>query len=143
VSKKIATQGPYGQIFNLQSPLEQVESWNHTDGSLTTIPAGEAVRVLHVYDSSSTTIQSCREEGLEVRCPADGKSSIGYRFIVNNVALSKAIGVQLPVRTRDLVGEIIAYENGQAAAPQTRRLFRTLRRTGLGKGLQGHYSSRM
>lgn len=43
----------------------------------------------------------------------------------------------------DLVGEIIAYESGESDAARTEALFEHLRTTGIGRQLQGHYSSRM
>jgi hypothetical protein len=62
---------------------------------------------------------------------------------VNNEILSEAIGIELPRKTADIVGDLIAYEENHASPSQVKRLFKTLKKTGLGLKLQGHYSSKM
>ena len=43
----------------------------------------------------------------------------------------------------DLVGELMAYEDGSGDDKRTSKLFSHLKKTGIGSKLQGHYSSRM
>ena len=139
---------PYGQNFVLTTPLEDVECWNRTDGKLWTIPAGTTVLVCHVNDATHTTVQVVAGPALVMRhgalgLPLSSLEDVGYRFIVENQTLGDAIGVEMPKRTADLIGDLIAYESGEATPTQTRRLFRKLKSTGIGSRLQGHYSSRM
>lgn len=59
--------------------------------------------------------------------------------------------VNVPVSTPEadsnekdkLVDAIIKYESGDASEKEEKKLFSKLRKTGVGKHLQGHYSSRM
>ena len=66
----------------------------------------------------------------------------GYRFIINNEELGKALGVPIPKKTEDLVGDILAYETGAASPSQTKKLFKSLKKSGTDQKLQRHYSSR-
>ncbi len=145
---------PYNKVFTLLQPLEHVECWNYYCAAWATIPAGELIEVCHENDATHTTISvkpGHANEGIPVFMPdsapmmlRDGSGpSMGYRFIVDNQVLGEAIGVTMPKRTADLVGQIINYESGDASPVETERLFKTLRRTGIGRKLQGHYSSRM
>lgn len=142
------TQAPYGQTFPLLSDLTNVECWNFTDNSRYTLPKGTMLKVEHVNDATHTTCMvivpkpPLREDGCQ---PADVSpiAHNAWRFIVENQALAAAIGVPMPKKTADLVGDIIAYESGTASPKRTKKLFSTLRKTGIGRKLQGHYSSRM
>lgn len=142
----------YGQEFVLKAPLIDVECWNFSDGKTGRFDAGETIRVLSVYDSTHTTISATNEPGRGIGRTGerpvwnrDGTpyKSPGYRFIVPNALLATAIDADVPATTPDLIGDLIAYESGEATDDQEDRLFRTLRETGIGKHLQGHYSSRM
>lgn len=147
----------YGQTFTLLEPLERVECWNFSSEVIGNFAAGETITVLHGYDSTQTTIQCAEKDGRPVFNPdgtplmskhkflegGEPAQQVGYRFIVNNEALGKAIGVDMPKKTPDLVGDLMAYEDGTATPKQTKRLFRQLRKSGIGSKLQGHYSSRM
>jgi hypothetical protein len=164
-------QNVYGKKFVLLAPMNKVECWNQSDGCWANFAAGETIQAVHAYDPFNTVIlwsgaMDDKQEGRPLTrkngTPAlhvprtfdDGSGKpyfpgaeptplLGYRFIVNNDVLGKAIGVKLPRKTRDLVGEIMAYEDGTASPGQVKRLFGALKRTGLGSRLQGHYSSRM
>ena len=133
-------KAPYGQTFALKAALVNVECWNKTGKERFTLPAGTLLKLEHVNDSTSTT---CMAQDPEEPGKALELYPGAYRWIVENQALGAAIGVPMPKRTADLVGDIIAYESGQAGARQAKRLFRTLKETGIGAKLQGHYSSRM
>lgn len=126
----------YNQTYPALSEIKDVECWNRTDGSTGTIPAGTPVLVCHAYDSSHTTVQI--ENGLPLN--GDDKD-IGYRFIVKNVVLNKALNIKLPVKTFDLVGNIIAHETGNLSEKKTNKLLGVLKKSGIGAKLQGRYSS--
>ena len=134
----------YDHEFVLLKDLENVECWNAVDGSTATIKTGETIKVIRVYDATHTTIRCSQEDGRPLTHP-DGTPSpqMGYRFIVENSVLGPAIGVKMPKKTADLVGDLMAYENGTATPKQTAKLFKTLKKSGIGKQLQGHYSSQM
>jgi hypothetical protein len=140
----------YGKKFILRLPLNGIECWNFTDGSTGKFNVGESVEVLHIYDTTHTVIQCEEKDGRPVFLNGDHKVSphsgervMGYRFIAPNLALWNAIGVKRPRKTADLVGDLIAHETGNATPIQQKRLFRTLRKSGIGAKLQGHYSSQM
>jgi hypothetical protein len=148
----------YNKTYVLNRALEHVECWNFIDGMQATIESGQTIEVCHPYDAFHTTIQCTNPDGIPVftkeNLPFSGVSwphpkggtytgSNGYRFIVNNEILSEAIGIELPRKTADIVGDIIAYEENHASPSQVKRLFKTLKKTGLGLKLQGHYSSKM
>lgn len=131
-------KAPYGKTFALKTPLVDVECWNRTANERYTLPAGTLLKLEHVNDATHTTCMA-QTEGGKSRAIFPGC----YRWIVENQALGEAIGVKMPKRTADLIGDIIRYESGEATAAQESKLFSTLRRTGIGRKLQGHYSSRM
>jgi hypothetical protein len=141
----------YGKVFVLKTPLLKVECWNSSNGAWADFAAGERIEVNHAYDAYHTNIswEGCigrdgfHAEGRPLTNMDGTPGHLGYRFIVNNVALGKAIGVEMPAKTADIVGDIMAYEAGETTPAQRKKLFRTLKRTGIGAGLQGHYSSRM
>ncbi len=138
---------PYGQTFALKTALENVECWNMTGNERFTLPAGTLLKLEHCYDSFHTTCMAQNPAAQTKVFPAIPEALElfpgAYRFIVENQALGAAIGVPMPKKTADLVGDIIAYESGEADEKQTKRLFKTLKKTGIGSKLQGHYSSRM
>lgn len=150
---------PWKQTFKLKHDLTEVECWNFTSGDKFTLPAGTLVRLENVNDSTSITVCVVDEKGnapgieltyvptyhAHIKSTHDRTPVVqrGYRFICENQKLSAAIGIPLPEKQYDLVGEIMAYESGQASPTRTKKLFSTLRKTGIGKKLQGHYSSRM
>lgn len=129
---------PYHKTFTLLADIPNVECWNWTSGKTVTLPKGATLKVIQVYDATHTTCSIVDEKGETVEFAPSG-----YRWIINNTALSKAIGAYVPRRTGDLVGDLIAYESGESSPKQTARLFKKLRKTGIGRKLQGHYSSRM
>lgn len=150
---------PYGEQFMLLLELKDVECWNYGDCKAT-LPIGTVVKLDSVNDATHTTISLPQHKnGIPItfkdgrpysgvshkhpRDPGNYTGGNGYRFIVENKALGAAIGVLMPRTTPDIVGDIMAYESGQADEKQTKRLFKTLQRTGIGHKLQGHYSSRM
>lgn len=152
-------KAPYGQAFVLKTALENVECWNHGD-CMATLPAGEVVELVCVNDATHTTIRLPNQEdgipvafkdgrpytGIKHQHPRENREYVGgngYRFIAENQALGAAIGVPMPKKTADLVGDIIAHESGQADEKTTKRLFKTLKKSGIGSKLQGRYSSRM
>lgn len=134
----------YGQKFTLLKTLERVESWNSSSGSWANLNKGETITVERVYDSTSTTIECQQEDGLPLTA-VDGTpdTNRGYRFIVNNVLLGEAIGVKMPAKTEDFIGDLIAYETGTADVKTTKRLFKKIKKTGLDKQLQGHYGRQL
>jgi hypothetical protein len=150
---------PYGQTFALKTALENVKCWNFTTDQTFTVPAGLLVRLENVDDATHTTVCVVDSEGkapgieltyipryfahIASTHELQPITALGYRFIVENQALGSAIGIPMPKKTADLVGDIIAYESGMADEKQTKRLFKTLKTTGIGSKLQGHYSSRM
>jgi len=141
---------PYKQTLPLLHPLPKSQCWNSTNGSTADLPAGLLITVEGGYDAWNTTIlaSTCGSSAY----PADPRihigglpltdGTLGYRFIIPNQTLGEALGVSMPKKTGDIIGDIIAYESGEASPSQTRRLFRSLKKTGIGKKLQGHYSSR-
>jgi hypothetical protein len=134
----------YGKDFVLRSPLEQVRCWNCTDGSTGSFAVGETITVVCIYDAHSTTIL-CKEADGRPLTNKDGtpQRTEGYRFIVPNAMLNSAIDADVPLTTPDLIGDIIAYEEGTASPEQEQALFETLRESGLGYKLQGHYGRSM
>jgi len=137
---------PYGQTFKLNQPILSVECWNFTRGELFDLPVGTSISLECVNDAKHTTVcvrdSNGRANGLPLMFK-NGTTQTGYRFIVENQCLGRAIGLEMPKRTMDLVGDLIRYEEGKSNEKQTKRLFNTLRKTGIGNRLQGHYSSRM
>lgn len=126
---------PYGQTFKLLLDIHDVECWNKTGKERFTLPAGLLLKLEHGYNETSTTCMAQDPgragEAFEVYPGA-------YRWIIENQKLGAAIGVKMPKKTADLVGDIIAYENGQATKAQVKRLFKSP----VCRHLQGHYSSR-
>lgn len=145
-------QVPYGQSFVLRRPLTDVECWNSSRDSTSSFAVGETITLCRVYDATHTTVVCAEKDGRPLT-NKDGTPDLytvgtqqyprhGYRFIVPNQILGEAIGIEMPATTPDLVGDLIAYETGEATPEQEAALFETLRETGIGKKLQGHYSSR-
>ena len=149
--KKKPIQVPYHKTFKLLKPLEKVRCWNFVSNDTFTVQAGLLITLNHPNDATSTTVcvvdKDGKAPGILLNYVPHGRTEpvqqLGYRFTVNNLVLGDAIGIPMPERTYDLVGDILAYETGKATDRQTKRLFTHLRKTGLGKQLQGHYSSRM
>jgi hypothetical protein len=138
---------PYGTIHKLAKPLYRVRCENYSgDYSRHVLAAGQLVRLNNVSSARETSITvvdvSDKSPGIEIRLNT-GRMVLGYRFEVNNEALGEAIGIEFPETTPDLLGDLIEYESGGASPSQTLRLFRELRRSGIGAKLQGHYISRM
>lgn len=129
---------PYGKTFALKRALENVECWNKSSDERYTLPVGTLLKVEHVNDATHTT---CMAQDKHGKAPELFPGC--YRWIVENQALGDAIGITMPNKTGDLVGDIIAYAIGDATPKQAKRLFTTLRKTGIGRKLQGHYSRRM
>lgn len=130
----------YGQTFTLKIPLPAVECWNRSDGSTGSFQAGETVLVLGPYDTTRTTIRCAEEDGRPlVRRDGAADPHPGYRFIVPNALLGRAIDADVPEQTEDLIGALIAYEEGEATPAQEQALLESLRESGLGAKLQGRY----
>lgn len=132
------TKVPYGQTFTLNQTIVGVECWNKTDGSKYDLQAGLKIQLNSAYNSTSTTCCAMDDTGKSLELFPGC-----YRFIIDNQVLGAAICVPMPKTTPDLIGDIIAYESGVSTPKQQKRLFKTLRKTGIGSRLQGHYSSRM
>jgi hypothetical protein len=70
---------------------------------------------------------------------SNGSIQRGYRFIIDNAQLAKLSGMYIPQKTRDIVGEIMAYEQGELDEEQTLKLFQYLKQENMLSSLQGHY----
>jgi len=95
-----------------------------------------------VSDPTSTVVMLVDEAG---NAPGvelvrkDGVTQTGYRFIVDNVKLAKATGLDVPRKTRDVVAEMMAWEQGELDDEKVLSLFRRLKKDGILGGLQGCY----
>ena len=123
----------YSKTLPLNQELSGVECWNLTGGERFTLPAGTLIRIEHAYDSTNATCMAVNAAGEAVALFPNA-----YRWIIPNAELSRVTGAKLPKRSRDIVGEILAYESGQATPKQAARLLRSP----VCRKLQGHYSSR-
>jgi hypothetical protein len=47
------------------------------------------------------------------------------------------------LKQHDLVDDLMAYESGEMSEQNVKKLFNKLRKSGVGRHLQGHYSSKM
>ena len=132
----------YGKTVVLNEPVFDVECWNFTDKSLHMLTAGSRVRIEHVHDQTSTVVMLVDEignaPGVEL-VRKDGVKQMGYRFIVDNVKLAKVTGLNVPVKTRDVVAEMMAWESGELDEEATVSLFEKLNEDGLLGKLQGCY----
>ena len=132
----------YGKTVVLKEPVFNVECWNFTDGSLPTLTAGSLVMIESVSDETSTVVRLVDEAG---NAPGvelvrkDGVKQLGYRFIVDNVKLASVTGLNVPVKTRDVVAEMMAWESGELDEDATMSLFEKLNEDGLLGKLQGCY----
>jgi hypothetical protein len=132
----------YGKTVVLKEPVFNVECWNFTDGSLHTLTAGSLVMIESVSDETSTVVRLVDEAG---NAPGvelvrkDGVKQLGYRFIVDNVKLASVTGLNVPVKTRDVVAEMMAWESGELDEDATMSLFEKLNEDGLLGKLQGCY----
>lgn len=156
-------KSPYHQKVVLKKDLVNVECWNCTDKTTGTIPAGTTVEIQCVNDEESTTIQvvsgpalmsdaglyepqlPCCSVKVSLGLPLNtteqvgGRTRLGYRFIVNNAVLNDATGLNLPLKTRDIVGDMMRFEEGNMTEDEARELLTTLRDDGTLRGLQGSY----
>lgn len=90
-----------GRVVTLKHPLHRVECWNTTDSSWADFAAGEPVKIACVWpDTTTVEWHGCFDgdeegevKGRPLRHP-DGtpNPSPGYRFIVPNADLARAIG---------------------------------------------------
>jgi hypothetical protein len=100
------------------------------------------VRIEHVSEETSTVVTLVDEKG---EAPGvelvrkDGVKQLGYRFIVDNVKLAQATGLEVPRKTRDVVAEMMAWEAGELNEESTQSLFEKLNEDGLLSQLQGCY----
>jgi hypothetical protein len=136
------TRYDYKKPATIMSDLVGVECWNFTTRETFTIPTGTSLEAEHAYDATHTTCMVLGPNGSHPGIPlptSELPERIGYRFIVRNADLSKATGLRLPKRTRDIIGEIIAFESMELAPTKAKRLIRGLRRNGTLPGLQGSY----
>lgn len=134
--------GIYGKTVVLKEPVFEVECWNFTDGSLHVLTSGSRLRVEHVHDETSTVVTLVDEKGgapgVEL-VQKDGSKSTGYRFIVENVKLANATGLDMPAKTRNVVAEMMAWEQGELDEEGTLSLFQHLKDEGTLYELQGCY----
>ena len=133
--------GIYGKTVVLRKAVK-AECWNFVDGSMHELPKGARIRVEHVSDAEKTVVMAVDEKGEAVGMELvrkDGKKQLGYRFVVANVDLAGATGLDVPARTRDVVGEMMAWEQGDLDEKGTVSLFKTLKDEGMLGKLQGCY----
>ena len=136
----------YGVTVPLLEDVKGVECWNFTDRSKHDLPAGTLVTLDNENDATHTTVclgvkdEYGRTSGMPL-IRADGQTQLGYRFIIPNKVLRKATGLKVPLRTGDLVGNIIAFESGELTVDQAEKLLRKLKKSGMLGGLQGSYSA--
>ena len=77
------------------------------------------------------------------------KKKLAGGFSVGKIPYGVKKMIKVPKSTKpmpykyNMVDEIMAYESGEMNPTQTKKLFAKLRKKGIGKSLQGHYSSRM
>lgn len=106
LAKKVKSTGPrvpYGDKFVLNESIANVECWNLTRNQGFILPKGTEIELCNAYDSSHTTVL--------VHTPNNEPLyPYAYRFIVPNGLLGKVIGIEMPAKTRDIIGEIIEAE---------------------------------
>ena len=57
--------------------------------------------------------------------------------------MNKNLKKRVSGKQTDLVDDLMAYESGELSPQNVKRLFNKLRKSGVGRHLQGHYSSKM
>ena len=126
----------------LKEDANNVECWNFADSSTHTLPKGTRLLVEHVSETDSTVCMLVDETGnhpgIMLR-RGDGGEQRGYRFVLKNVELNRLADAGLPPTAFDVVGAIMAYEQGDLDDKATLALFRHLKADGLIDKLQGHY----
>jgi hypothetical protein len=105
------------------------------------IPAGCQLLLEHTASSTATVVRISPSGTTTAGIPitVGGVPRIGYRFIVNNQALGAALGLDLPPVTRDLVGEMLDFEEGVMPETEQFSFLTELQQTGLLGNLQGSY----
>jgi hypothetical protein len=99
---------PYGQTHPLLTEIQDVECWNKSSAERFTLPAGTLLKIEHAYDATHTT---CMAQDPDIPGKSLELYPGAYRWIIGNQILAAAIGIPMPERTRDIVGEIIAAES--------------------------------
>jgi hypothetical protein len=132
----IKEQIPYGLEKVTIAALTGLESWNITGKERFDLPVGTRIHINHVSDASSTVVTTVNTMSVAIPHPDNGNA---YRFIVPNLELGKALGMDLPEKTKDLVGDIIAFESGEMDEDEAREFLTDLKETGLAYRLQGSY----
>lgn len=68
-----------------------------------------------------------------------------YNFKTNYKVINVPDNTKLsPITAHDkMIENLIAYESGELNEKETKTFFKQLKKSGVGKSLQGHYSSRM
>ena len=98
----------YGNTFALLEHIPKAECWNLSKDNLFTLAKGWKIKVLRIYDSYHTTVQLLGDHGEAINHPANRSA---YRFIINNIVLSDAIGGYIPTKTTDPIGDLITQES--------------------------------
>jgi hypothetical protein len=152
-TNKTTTKTPYGETVEITNKIP-AECWNFTDGAIWEIPQNTKVKISNIHDAFHTSVmlERCTTTKVDtaytlapyLENEINGKVQRGYKFIINNKVLNEnsTLVTKIPEVTDDIIGDLIAYETNTATKKQAKKLFSTLKKTGLGKKLQGHYSSR-
>ena len=136
---------PYGEVFELQETIFDVECWNSTDKEgRADLEKGLRIQLQCVNDSTRTTVlASTSQSNDDSRIHQGGillrNGQKGYRFIIPNDVLSKAIQIPFPEKTPDLIGDIIDYEGGNMDEDRARKFLEGIHESKLDKKLQGNY----
>lgn len=133
---------PYGKTVTLKDSATGVECWNFIDRSEHTLPAGTMLKLEHVHEKDSTVCMLVDEAGTHpgiMLTRNDGVEQRGYRFILKNEQLNSLADAGLPKKTYDIVGSMMAYEDGKLNKRETIRLFKHLKKGNLIDSLQGSY----
>lgn len=134
---------PYGKTVVLKDDAAGVECWNFTDNSRHRLPKGTRLLLEHVHDETHTTCMLVDEEGNHPGILLFKENGMdmqrGYRFILPNEQLNRLADAGLPAKAFDVVGAIMAYEQGGLDEAATLDLFRRLKEDGTLFSLQGHY----
>lgn len=128
---------PESKRVKLVQPLTDVECWNSTKGATATLPAGTEIEIQGPGGNKSTTIQAGWSENDGGIPLSDG--TVGYRFIVPNDQLAAAIGREVEDQF-DVVGQLMAFDEGELDREETIALFQHLVTSGIIKSIEGRYA---
>ena len=136
---------PYNQTVTLCKPVKDAECWNFLTDTRFEFPAGTKFLVVRAHDAHRTMclIQpEAGSEGIELFYEARTGPAVqqrGYRFIIPNGELAPALDMEVPPPTRDVVGDIMRFEEGEMDEEEAREFLIHLHDTGILFGLQGSY----